>query len=308
MISKQLKEELEKQQYRLAGNHSAVKICHWTKESISHARHCYKQDFYGIQSHRCMQMTPCVAWCQQKCIFCWRTHKLVEPDIKWDDPETIIDGCIEEQRKLLEGYHGHEGADKKKLEEAMYPNQAAISLAGEPTLYPHLSGLISAFHNRNFTTFLVTNGLEPKVLSELELPTQLYVSLCAPDEETQKKVNVPMVEGSWKALNDTLELLPSLNTRKALRITLVKGKNDFQPESYAKLISKADPDFIEVKAYMFVGDSRRRMTIGNMPFHEEVREFSQLLEKELPDYEIIKEKKESRVLLLSNGKKKPVIS
>ncbi|MDD5111641.1 MAG: 4-demethylwyosine synthase TYW1, partial [Candidatus Altiarchaeota archaeon] len=63
---------LEKQRYKTAGSHSAVKLCHWAKKSILNEGYCYKQQFYGIQSHRCLQMTPAVAWCTHKCVFCWR--------------------------------------------------------------------------------------------------------------------------------------------------------------------------------------------------------------------------------------------
>ncbi|MCD6414923.1 MAG: 4-demethylwyosine synthase TYW1 [Candidatus Diapherotrites archaeon] len=308
MISESLRKELTHQHYRLAGAHSAVKLCHWTKHSLLENRYCYKQKFYGIQSHRCLQMTPAIAWCNQRCLYCWRTHKLVTPDIKWDDPETVIEESIKAQRVLLTGYYGLlDRVDKAKLEEAMNPNQVAISLAGEPTLYPYLSGLIEAFTKRDFSTFLVTNGLRPQVLAELALPTQLYVSLSAPNEEIHKKLNVPMIPNSWKLLNETLKLFPSLDTRKVIRITLVKGWNDVHPELYAKLISKASPDFIEVKAYMFVGDSRRRMTIANMPRHGEVVAFTRLLENELPDYKLIDEKEDSRVVLLSNGRKTSLI-
>ncbi|MCD4740499.1 4-demethylwyosine synthase TYW1 [archaeon] len=303
MISKELKEELMRQQYRLAGNHSAVKVCHWTKESLVNDRQCYKQQFYGINSHRCLQMTPAVAWCQQRCLFCWRTYKDTTPDQKWDAPDEIIEKSIEAQRELLQGYYGFDKVNKAKLDEAMNPNQVAISLAGEPTLYPHLSQLIDAFNERKFTTFLVTNGLAPKVLSELSLPTQLYISLSAPTESVHKKLNVPMIPGTWKALNDSLELMPSLDTRKVIRITLVKGWNDINPELYAKLISKAQPDFVEVKSYMFVGDSRKRMTIENMPYHEDTKAFAEQIEQRLEGYKIVDEKKASRVVLLSNGKK-----
>jgi tRNA wybutosine-synthesizing protein 1 len=61
MIPQNLRDLLEKQQYRIVGNHSAVKICHWTKESIRERGFCYKQQFYGINAHRCLQMTPAVA-------------------------------------------------------------------------------------------------------------------------------------------------------------------------------------------------------------------------------------------------------
>ena len=49
---------------------------------------------------------------------------------------------------------------------------------------------------------------------------------------------------------------------------------------------------------MHVGDSRRRLEIGNMPYHKDIKDFSKELSK-LSGYKIIDEKKESRVVLLS---------
>ena len=87
---------LEKQGYRLTGKHSAVKICNWTRESIRDKGICYKQEFYGIKSHECCQMTPCLT-CNNSCTFCWRSTKnltgtKLEPPI--DTPEQIINNCI----------------------------------------------------------------------------------------------------------------------------------------------------------------------------------------------------------------------
>lgn len=45
---------LKKQQYGVVGRHSAVKVCEWTKKSLVTGNSCYKQKFYGIQSHRCL--------------------------------------------------------------------------------------------------------------------------------------------------------------------------------------------------------------------------------------------------------------
>ena len=95
-----------------------------------------------------------------------------------------------------------------------------------------------------------------------------------------------------------LELLPHLDTRKVIRITLIKGVNDIDIPGYVALIKKANPHFIEVKAYMFVGFSRKRMKKENMPFHEDVREFSEKLAKEL-GWKIIDEHERSRVCLLA---------
>ncbi|MCD6522629.1 MAG: 4-demethylwyosine synthase TYW1 [Candidatus Diapherotrites archaeon] len=305
MLPQHFLEILKKQKYKLAGEHSAVKLCHWTKQSLLNNRFCYKQKFYGIQSHRCLQMTPTVGWCQQRCVFCWRPHEFNIPmPEQWDEPEVIVEQSIIAQRKLLEGYYGLlDRVDKNKLDEAMNPNQVAISLAGEPTIYPYISDLIAAYESHGFTTFLVTNGLLPETIENMHLPTQLYMSLDAPNEEIHKKVNIPLVNDSWARINKTLELFPSLDTRRVIRITLVKGWNDVFPEQYAKLVEKSEVDFLEVKAFMLVGYSRKRLRIENMPLHEEVLSFAKQIEEHLPGYKIIDEKKDSRVVLLSNGKK-----
>ena len=58
-IPEELLRTFKRQGYQLAGRHSAVKTCHWTRQSLltSESRVCYKQKFYGIRSLRCMQIT-----------------------------------------------------------------------------------------------------------------------------------------------------------------------------------------------------------------------------------------------------------
>ena len=68
-------------------------------------------------------------------------------------------------------------------------------------------------------------------------------------------------------------------------------------EEYAKLIKKADPDFVEVKAYMYVGSSRKRLTMDNMPLFDEVKEFAKKIGDECGK-EIVNESEISRVVLL----------
>jgi len=54
---------------------------------------------------------------------------------------------------------------------------------------------------------------------------------------------------------------------------------------------------IEPKGYVFVGSSRMRLHNSNMPSFQEIKEFSEQLGK-LTGKEIIKEKEDSRVVLL----------
>jgi len=301
-IPPELRKILERQQYRIAGSHSAVKICSWTKRALMDAGFCYKQKFYGIQSHRCLQMTPSVAWCSNRCVYCWRVIEKTLGNtmngIGLDEPSDIIDACIDAQRGLLSGFKGNEDVNMKKWREAQDPNQAAISLAGEPTLYPKISQLIGEFKKRGFTTFLVTNGQFPERLLNLTEPTNLYISLDAPDKETYKKTDRPALPDFWNRLNESLELMDSFSCRRVLRLTMVHGWNMTKPTGYAKLIEKANPDFIEVKGYMFVGFSRKRLLKENMPSHGEVKEFSRKI-SDLTGYRFKDEQAESRVVLLS---------
>jgi tRNA wybutosine-synthesizing protein 1 len=254
-------------------------------------------------------MTPALFYCTQQCLFCWRAQsgdlKIRWNETKlpeWDPPELIVEGSIKAQLKILSGYKGNPKANKQKFEEASHPRHVAISLTGEPTLYEPISDLIKTFHRKGFTTFLVSNGTLPTVLAKLEEePTQLYISVCAPDKETFKEVCRPQIPEAWEKLNETLELLPSFKCPTVIRITSVKGLNMKSFESYAKLIEKASPTYVEPKAYMHVGFSRLRLGFEDMPSHQEIRGFAQKIAEET-GYNILDEAPESRVVLLSKMK------
>ncbi|MCD6412409.1 4-demethylwyosine synthase TYW1, partial [bacterium] len=138
--------------YYLVGNHSAVKLCFWLKKSLKNQGVCYKQKFYGIKSHRCLQMTPALI-CNQNCIYCWRPS-LYKKIKKWNLPKEVFEGSLKGQRKLLEGFFGEKNINQKKLKEALEPNQVAISLIGEPTLYPYLDKLVKEYKKKGFSVFV----------------------------------------------------------------------------------------------------------------------------------------------------------
>jgi len=292
---------LEWQGYKLIGPSIGAKGCHWLKTSLLHRKECYKAKFYGIQSHRCLQMTPTVNVCNCQCLFCWRFHGMKDyPNTEKEDPKVILDRLIEAQKEIVSGFGGDERCDRGMWNEAREPKHMAISLSGEPTMYPYLSDLIGEARRRGMTTFLVTNGTNPKALENLDvLPTQLYVTLSAPNQGIFERLCLPRSPRLWERLNETLELFNSLDTRKVVRHTLVKGWNLGWESEYAKLIMKANPNFIETKSYMFVGDSRNRMTIENMPGIEDIRTFADRISSET-SYKIIDEHTDSRVVLLSN--------
>jgi len=301
-LNKKQVEKLESSGYRFVGshNHAAAKICHWTKQSILDKGVCYKEKFYGIESHRCLQMAPAVPNCQQKCEFCWRdlSYTQTQWEGEYDEPKTIIDEAVKAQNNLLCGFFGNDKANKEKLEESKTPTNAAISLAGEPMLYPEIDELIAEFNRRNFTTFVVSNGQCVDKLKNLENePYQLYLSLDAPTKKIYNDVCQPQISEGWDNLNQSLDTLASFNSRTCIRTTCVKGRNMTNPEKYAELIKKANPDFVEIKAYMCVGSSRHRLTPDNMPTFDEVKSFAQKIGENCSK-KIVNESEVSRVVLL----------
>ena len=301
-LNKKQVEKLESSGYRFVGshNHAAAKICHWTKQSILDKGVCYKEKFYGIESHRCLQMAPAVPNCQQKCEFCWRdlSYTQTQWEGEYDDPKTIIDEAVKAQNNLLCGFFGNDKANKEKLEESKTPTNAAISLAGEPMLYPEIDELIAEFNRRNFTTFVVSNGQCVDKLKNLENePYQLYLSLDAPTKKIYNDVCQPQISEGWDNLNQSLDTLASFNSRTCIRTTCVKGRNMTNPEKYAELIKNASPDFVEIKAYMCVGSSRHRLTPDNMPTFDEVKSFAQKIGENCGK-KIVNESEVSRVVLL----------
>lgn len=256
-------------------------------------------------------MTPSLYYCTQQCLFCWRAQS-GDLQVTWDEmklpslnqPEVIVNESIKAQEKILSGYKGHPRVNWQKLTEAYQPRNVAISLTGEPTLYSNISELIRTYRQKDFTVFLVTNGTLPKRLSKLSQdPTQLYISLCAPNEQIYNKICRPLIPKAWEHLNTSLELLQSFKCKTALRMTLVKNHNMNNIDEYAKIVKKANPTYIEAKAYMHIGFSNLRLGFNDMPQLTEVKIFAEAL-AEKTGYNIINESADSRVILLSTKTQK----
>jgi len=307
-----------KKSYGLVGSHSSVDVCEWTKKSLLGKGTCYKNIFYGIDTHRCCEITPATAWCQERCVFCWRPmewYYRTKMGRKIDDPKKIIEEAIAKRRKLICGFKGNPKADKKLFSESydIFPSHWAISLSGEPTLYPKLPELVLELkkHRETRSIFVVSNGQEPPVFLRMKklgaLPTQLYVSLSAPNRMLFNRINRSIHRDGWERLNRTLSILPKLDCRTVIRLTLIRGLNDrdeYLP-LYAKLLEKSKADFIEIKAFMFLGQSRKRLKQENMPYHSEVVAFSKKLLKSLKAYKIRNQHGISRIVLLKRkGSKK----
>ena len=314
-VSEELRRVYRRQGYQLVGGHSAVKTCHWVRRSLNTGgvEHCYKERFYGIPCHRCLQMTPSLGRCIQSCVFCWRAtpgdlgvdwDQTLFPEAEAEEPDVIVEGCLEAHRRALSGFGGNPHVTEAILGEALRPIHAAISLEGEPTLYPRLGELVEAFFDHGFrSVFIVTNGLRPNALAGLSRePSQLYVSVCAPDEETYRRTCRPLVPDGWSRLMETLELLGSFSCPTVLRHTLVPRLNMVDPAGYARLAERADATYLEPKAAMSVGFARRRFGYEGMAWHSDIRVFAEALSAE-SGYRIVDEHPPSSVVLLSRLEK-----
>ena len=228
------------------------------------------------------------------------------------EPVDILTKLMAERKKLINGFYGDSRNDKQRLDESLLPSHYAISLSGEPTMYPKLPKLIKYLNSLEQTKsiFLVTNGQEPDMIQKLQdedaLPTQLYLSTNAADYESFMKINKPRYDDSWERWNRTLEMLKDLNTRTVLRITLIRDYND-QKESipaFAEMFRKASPHFIEIKSYMHIGRSTNRLEHENMLEMDEIKKFSEAISKQSKIFSIMDESLVSRISVLQNNERR----
>ncbi|MGA7542593.1 MAG: 4-demethylwyosine synthase TYW1 [Nitrososphaeraceae archaeon] len=310
-ISPLTKSKLQKAKYGVY-NHSAVELCHWTKKSFADEGNCYKYKFYGISTHRCMEMTPTAMNCENRCVYCWRPTEFYDtlqmPSHLVDEPDVIVNNLIKERERLLSGFYGNQKNDKKKIDESLLPTHYAISLSGEPTMYPKLPQLIKYLKSLKATRsiFLVTNGQEPSMLRRLDdedaLPTQLYLSTNATNRKMFHLINRPRYKDAWERWCESLEFLAKARTRTVLRMTMIRGYNEeiSNAEDFAQIVSRANPHFVEIKSYMHIGMSVQRLEKNDMLEMNEIRTFVDYLVNKLPSFFIMDESEISRIVVLQN--------
>lgn len=117
-----------------------------------------------------MEMTPSLA-CANKCVFCWRHHtNPVGTSWKWktDEAKDILDGVLKEHRYALKSMRGVPGVVPKTFEEGQNPAHVALSLVGEPIMYPKINELITLMHEKQMSTFVVNNAQFPDELKKLQ--------------------------------------------------------------------------------------------------------------------------------------------
>lgn len=183
-------------------------------------------------------------------MFCWRHHKNpVGREWRWkiDDPNEIVDLAVKEHVAMIKETRGIPGVKKDRWEEAHTVRHCALSLVGEPIMYPRIDEFLADLHRRSISTFLVTNGQHPAAIESLRPITQLYVSVDASTPETLEAIDRPLFKDAWDRLRTSLKSLKTKGQRTVARLTVVKGWNSDEVSGYAKLIALGHCSLVEVR-------------------------------------------------------------
>lgn len=285
LLYPKLRQNLEKQGYRIVGSHSGVKLCRWTKSMLRGRGGCYKHTFYNINSSQCMEMTPSLA-CANKCVFCWRHHtNPVSRTFRWkqDPPELLIAQGMAGHYQMIKQMRGVPGVTPERLATAMQIRHCALSLVGEPIMYPQINGFCKLLHDHHISSFMVTNAQFPDQLRDLDPVVQLYLSIDAPTPEELKRIDRPLFEDYWERCLACVQELHKKRQRTVFRLTLVNAYNTENTSAYADLVEMGWPDFIEVKGVTYCGTSNSStLTMkDNVPRHDEVIQFCKALCQEM---------------------------
>jgi len=205
---------------------------------------------------------------------------------------------------------GVPGVVQERFDESNTIKHCALSLVGEPIIYPYINDFIDLLHERNISTFMVTNAQFPDKVENLKPVTQFYLSIDASTPESLKKIDRPLFEDYWERYLASIDALSRKQQRTVFRLTLVKEWNMEEITNYADLITRGKPDFIEIKGVTYCGKSdASSLTIQNTPYHLEVLKFAtelcnEVLKREGEDsYGIACEHEHSLCILIANKKK-----
>merc|ERR1712232_61737 len=216
----------------------------------------------------------------------------------------IVREGIANHQKMIRECKGIPGVKPDRYNEAMTVKHCALSLVGEPIMYPRINEMLKDLHDRSISSFLVTNAQFPEAIHTLAPVTQLYVSCDAATPHELKAIDRPLFADFWERYLESLRAIREKRQRTVYRLTLVKDKNMSAPEAYAKLVALGEPDFIEIKSVTVCGKLKAStLTMGNVPWHEEVRTFSEaMLAAEGLDekYELACEHQHSNIVLIAH--------
>ena len=154
---------------------------------------------------------------------------------------------------MIKTLKGLPGLIPDRFIQAQKVKHAALSLVGEPIMYPHINELMDLLHKEGISTFLVTNAQFPDAIKNLVPVTQLYVSIDAATKDSLRKVDRPLFKDFWERFIESLKEIKKKKQRTIYRLTLVKEYNTEEIEEYIKLFRIGEPDFIEVKGVTYCG-------------------------------------------------------
>jgi len=223
-----------------------------------------------------------------------------------DPPDMIIEQAVTKHQQMIKQMKGVPGVQPERYKEAFTVKHCALSLVGEPIMYPKINEYLQLLHYKDISSFLVTNAQFPDRIQQLDPVCQLYVSVDAATPEELKVVDRPLFSDYWERFLECLTSLKEKKVRTVYRLTLVKGFNMDEVKGYAKLVALGTPTFIEIKGVTFCGNIHEdSLTMKNVPFHQEVRNFCEELCKHLEgSYEIACEHAHSCCILIADTKLK----
>jgi tRNA wybutosine-synthesizing protein 1 len=169
-----------------------------------------------------------------------------------DSAQEIFDQALSLHYQMINEFKGVPDVRPDRLEEAFNVKHCALSLVGEPIMYPEINKFIDFLHSKQISTFLVTNAQFPDAIKSLKPVTQLYVSVDAPTKESLKRIDRPLFKDFWQRYLDSLKALGEKKQRTVYRLTLVKGWNTEDVQQYANLINLGKPDFIGNTVFKFI--------------------------------------------------------
>ena len=107
----------------------------------------------------------------------------------------------------------------ERVEEAMAMSHCALSLVGEPIMYPHIAEFIDllhqwcrereVMHRHGTSSFLVTNAQFPEEIRKVPPVTQFYISVDGTTKEGLKKLDRPLFRDYWERFGACVDAVKS---------------------------------------------------------------------------------------------------
>lgn len=138
-----------------------------------------------------------------------------------ESAEFIFQGAVDNHRKMINEFKGVPGVLADKLTEGMTVKHCALSLVGEPIMYPEINKFVKLLHQEKVSSFLVTNAQFPEAIRDMEPVTQLYVSVDASTKESLKKIDRPLFKDFWERFIESLKELKLKGQRTVYRYNAI---------------------------------------------------------------------------------------